>query len=161
MTAGYAISASFQDYEASESLHPLKPLKAIKMENSRPKSMRRRISVGLPLHNRHREIPHTAHGENHSRLTQYLLQTFQHRPLLHSILVEKDSRRIFYFMWYVSSTRTCNQGYAETRLLVSTSHSCLYNSSMALLQVLWDCLATAFTCSLIAWRLLWASAQLS
>ncbi|KAL8800126.1 MAG: hypothetical protein Q9182_005399 [Xanthomendoza sp. 2 TL-2023] len=69
------------------------------MENSRPKSMRRRISVGLPLHNRHRVIPQPPPpGENHSKFTQYLLKIFQHRPLLHSILVEKDSRRIFYFM---------------------------------------------------------------
>ncbi|KAL8734348.1 MAG: hypothetical protein Q9166_001546 [cf. Caloplaca sp. 2 TL-2023] len=68
------------------------------MDDTRPKSMRRRISVGLPMHNRHRTIPHPAHNDGHSRFTQYLLETFQHRPLLHSILVEKDSRRIFYFM---------------------------------------------------------------
>ncbi|KAL9026474.1 MAG: hypothetical protein Q9196_004866 [Gyalolechia fulgens] len=35
---------------------------------------------------------------DHSMLTRFLLETFQHRALLHSILVEKDSRRIFYFM---------------------------------------------------------------
>ncbi|KAL8998582.1 MAG: hypothetical protein Q9169_002422 [Polycauliona sp. 2 TL-2023] len=68
------------------------------MGDSRPKSMRRRISVGLPMHNRQRTISHTAPSYDHSRITQYLLETFQHRPLLHSILVEKDSRRIFYFM---------------------------------------------------------------
>ncbi|KAL8758824.1 MAG: hypothetical protein Q9184_003807 [Pyrenodesmia sp. 2 TL-2023] len=46
----------------------------------------------------HHHPTHSAHGENHSRLTRILLETFQHRPLLHSILVDKDSRRIFYFM---------------------------------------------------------------
>ncbi|KAL8700283.1 MAG: hypothetical protein Q9201_005530 [Fulgogasparrea decipioides] len=46
----------------------------------------------------HRAMSHTTHSEDHSKFTRYLLETFQHRPLLHSILVEKDSRRIFYFM---------------------------------------------------------------
>lgn len=41
---------------------------------------------------------HVVHSQDHSRLTRFLLETFQHRALLHSILVEKDSRRIFYFM---------------------------------------------------------------
>lgn len=49
---------------------------------------------------------HTAsghvHSDEHSRLTKLLLEAFQHRPLLHSILVEKDSRRIFYFMRFVA-----------------------------------------------------------
>lgn len=49
----------------------------------------------------HRATSHVGHSDDHSRCTRYLLETFQHRPLLHSILVEKDSRRIFYFMWYV------------------------------------------------------------
>ena len=55
-------------------------------------------------------IPHTAsahihhHGSKsakgpHSRFTGLLLATLRDWPLLHSILVEKDSRRIFYFMW--------------------------------------------------------------
>ena len=33
-----------------------------------------------------------------SRPTRFLLQRVQHWPLLYSILVERDSRRIFYFM---------------------------------------------------------------
>ncbi|KAL8944885.1 MAG: hypothetical protein Q9216_000175 [Gyalolechia sp. 2 TL-2023] len=37
-----------------------------------------------------------------NQLTRFLLETFQHRALLHSILVEKDSRRIFYFMRFVT-----------------------------------------------------------
>ena len=50
--------------------------------------------------NRH-TTSHASHGENYSKLTLFLLKTFQHRPVLHSILVEKDSRRIFYFMRFV------------------------------------------------------------
>ncbi|KAL8871132.1 MAG: hypothetical protein Q9174_002976 [Haloplaca sp. 1 TL-2023] len=46
----------------------------------------------------HHHTTSHVHNEEHSRFTKYLLATFQHRPLLHSILVEKDSRRIFYFM---------------------------------------------------------------
>ena len=34
-----------------------------------------------------------------SRFTNHVLRWVQNRPLLHTILVEKDSRRIFYFMW--------------------------------------------------------------
>ena len=34
-----------------------------------------------------------------SRLTNYILPKVQSWPLLHTILTEKDSRRIFYFMW--------------------------------------------------------------
>jgi zinc transporter 5/7 len=44
----------------------------------------------------------------HSRVTGILLKATDDWPLLHSILVEKDSRRIFYFMWYVYLT-----GYSE------------------------------------------------
>ncbi|KAL9577833.1 MAG: hypothetical protein Q9212_006113, partial [Teloschistes hypoglaucus] len=49
-------------------------------------------------HSHHRAMSRAAHTDDYSRFTRYLLETFQHRPLLHSILVEKDSRRIFYFM---------------------------------------------------------------
>lgn len=38
-----------------------------------------------------------------SRLSEFVIQHIPHWPLLHSILAEKDSRRIFYFMWYVKS----------------------------------------------------------
>ena len=34
-----------------------------------------------------------------SRLSEFVIQHVPHWPLLHSILAEKDSRRIFYFMW--------------------------------------------------------------
>ena len=55
----------------------------------------------------HKE-PHVSHDHAgpHSRITEFLLQSSENWSLLHSILVEKDSRRIFYFMWYVpESTR--------------------------------------------------------
>ena len=34
-----------------------------------------------------------------SRFSEFVIQNVPHWPLLHSILAEKDSRRIFYFMW--------------------------------------------------------------
>lgn len=34
-----------------------------------------------------------------SRFSEFVIQRIPHWPLLHSILAEKDSRRIFYFMW--------------------------------------------------------------
>ena len=34
-----------------------------------------------------------------SRFSEFVIQHVPHWPLLHSILAEKDSRRIFYFMW--------------------------------------------------------------
>ena len=34
-----------------------------------------------------------------SRFSEFVVQRIPHWPLLHSILAEKDSRRIFYFMW--------------------------------------------------------------
>lgn len=40
----------------------------------------------------------TTHHGHPSRFSELLIRSFQHWPLLHSILVEKDSRRIFYFM---------------------------------------------------------------
>ena len=54
-------------------------------------------------HHDHKE-PHVSHDHAgpHSRFTEYLLQRSENWSLLHSILVEKDSRRIFYFMWYVT-----------------------------------------------------------
>lgn len=48
-------------------------------------------------HNHH-HFTGTLHASKPSVLTSFLLRTFQHWPLLYSILAEKDSRRIFYFM---------------------------------------------------------------
>ena len=52
----------------------------------------------------HHEHPdkHLGHHDEPSRFSKYVLGSSQKWPLLHSILVEKDSRRIFYFMMYVT-----------------------------------------------------------
>ncbi len=51
------------------------------------------------IHSQHRHgNSHTAHHDHPSRFSEALLRLFQHWPILHSILAEKDSRRIFYFM---------------------------------------------------------------
>lgn len=53
-------------------------------------------------HSEHQIQNQHSHAGRHgqpSRFSELLLKSFQHWPLLHSILVEKDSRRIFYFMW--------------------------------------------------------------
>ena len=52
-------------------------------------------------HHHHHHPPKTQvheHGQM-SRFSATLIQRIPQWPLLHSILVEKDSRRIFYFMW--------------------------------------------------------------
>lgn len=50
--------------------------------------------------------PDVAHPRDHlSVVTRFLLNRVQQWPLLHSILAEKDSRRIFYFMRYGCYTR--------------------------------------------------------
>ena len=49
-------------------------------------------------HHDHHEKPIHTHHIGHSKLTGILLHLFRHRPLIHSILIERDSRRIFYFM---------------------------------------------------------------
>ena len=52
-------------------------------------------------HDQHSQIQqHHSHGHV-SKFTEAILLQVRGWPLLHSILVEKDSRRIFYFMWYV------------------------------------------------------------
>lgn len=48
-------------------------------------------------HHHHESHLHTTH-RGPSRLSGILIRAFQNWPLIHSILVEKDSRRIFYFM---------------------------------------------------------------
>lgn len=51
-------------------------------------------------HNHHHH-GHSSHGSTKtSQITKWLLHRSEDYPLLHSILKEKDSRSIFYFMWY-------------------------------------------------------------
>ena len=49
-------------------------------------------------HDSHSHSHSHSHG-SHSRITGILLSWSHNWPLLHSILIEKDSRRILYFMW--------------------------------------------------------------
>ena len=51
----------------------------------------------------HQEHKHSDHHAHASRISTYLLNKTEKWPLLHSILLEKDSRRIFYFMLWVAS----------------------------------------------------------
>ena len=64
------------------------------------------LSTSHTQHQIHQRSHHTdCNEQNHhmpSRISRFLLGSSQKWPLLHSILVEKDSRRIFYFMWWVS-----------------------------------------------------------
>lgn len=53
-------------------------------------------------HNRCQDANENATNHNlPSRFSRFILESSQKWPLLHSILAEKDSRRIFYFMWCV------------------------------------------------------------
>ena len=49
-------------------------------------------------HSHHHHTREHSHHDGLSGFSRYLLKTSQQWPLLHSILLEKDSRRIFYFM---------------------------------------------------------------
>ena len=57
-------------------------------------------STSLQSEHHHETHLHTTH-RGHSRLSGILIRAFQNWPLIHSILAEKDSRRIFYFMMLV------------------------------------------------------------
>lgn len=65
----------------------------------------RYLSTSRAQHHPHSRSHHAAEHETirnvPSRISQLILDSSRKWPLLHSILVEKDSRRIFYFMWYV------------------------------------------------------------
>lgn len=50
-------------------------------------------------HHQHQPKLHTAEHVQMSRFSEFILRIAPKNQLLHSILVEKDSRRIFYFMW--------------------------------------------------------------
>ena len=50
-------------------------------------------------HHTHHELARPGDIAGASRFTNYLLHRAQTSPLLYTILAEKDSRRIFYFMW--------------------------------------------------------------
>lgn len=50
-------------------------------------------------HHHNETKSHTTEGEILSRFSEFVLRKSPNWQLLHSILIEKDSRRIFYFMW--------------------------------------------------------------
>ena len=54
------------------------------------------------------------HGSGKSRFTTFLLRYTSGWPALHCIMTEKDSRRIFYFMTYVSGSSTAFIFHAQT-----------------------------------------------
>ena len=71
-------------------------------------------ATNFDTHNTSSNPSHSNHHQHHhhqparliipehaqmSRLSEFVIQRIPHWPLLHSILAEKDSRRIFYFMW--------------------------------------------------------------
>ena len=55
-------------------------------------------------HNHHNH-PH-GHSAKRSRFTSFLLAYTSRWPMLHTIMTDKDSRRIFYFMRFVAAPRT-------------------------------------------------------
>ena len=60
------------------------------------------ISSHSDHHQHHHHQPMKLNIPEHaqmSRLSEFVILHVPHWPLLHSILAEKDSRRIFYFMW--------------------------------------------------------------
>lgn len=75
-------------------------------------------STSLQSEHHHESHLHSTH-RGHSRLSGILIRAFQNWPLIHSILVEKDSRRIFYFMMLV------RLGYNVDLLLTITIDSIL------------------------------------
>ncbi len=85
-------------------------------------------------HTQHQSHHLSHHGHDNaadpnlpSRFSRFILDWSRKWPLLHSILVEKDSRRIFYFMWWVLTEKTLalpvNKGAVSTLLSCSFKHS--------------------------------------
>lgn len=62
----------------------------------------------LPHDHDHHSHKHSHAAEPRSKFTSLLLPLVMRWPLVHTIMAEKDSRRIFYFMTYASSTREEN-----------------------------------------------------
>ena len=56
------------------------------------------ISHSTHIHQHHAKLKAAENGQ-YSRFSGVMLHNVQRWPLLHSIIAEKDSRRIFYFMW--------------------------------------------------------------
>ena len=62
-------------------------------------------AISISSHSSHHQHHHQSTKPNipehaqMSKFSEFVIQRIPHWPLLHSILAEKDSRRIFYFMW--------------------------------------------------------------
>ena len=81
-------------------------------------------------HHQHQESSAILEPRNMSKFSAFLLVRFRGWRILEQIMVEKDSRRIFYFMWYVTPIH----GLRNTSLMRSTASilvSCLYRHSTA------------------------------
>lgn len=64
----------------------------------------RHLRLGAHLHNNNHHHHHSSQAHsNPSKVSKMILQFCEPYPLLYSILKESDSRRIFYFMTYVTS----------------------------------------------------------
>jgi len=104
-------------------------LAAMKIDN--------RVLSSLPSSSAHRHHHHQrtkSHPVNSvqlSRVSAFVLDKARPWPLLHSIIAEKDSRRIFYFMWWVfhPTTATSNADFG------SQSKFCVHACS----DILWHC----------------------
>lgn len=102
---------------------------------------------------------HSHHHHNHShshgmaessRVTKWLVHRSEAYPLLHSILKEKDSRSIFYFMWLVQSLHRASRNTLTDSslnfsfMLVQLSYGFLTGSLGLLsdsIHMFFDCLA--------------------
>ena len=84
----------------------------------------------------HHHHDHSARSrEAHSRITGVLLLASEGFPLLHSILLEKDSRRILYFMLYALLSTVPTM--IADQILASISGSCLCRPSTPYLPAHW------------------------
>lgn len=94
-----------------------------------------KISHSHEHHDHHVHV-HDAHTHGHtpgpkeakapSAITRSLMKSTVGIPLLHSILIERDSRRIFYFMWYVFLSPSPSSENLSLTLLVMQSQLCLH-----------------------------------
>lgn len=108
-------------------------------------------SAGSHAHHHHHH--HHSHGHSEvgpSKISELLLRHAEAYPLLHSILKERDSRRIFYFMRYAVGCTFRNGSQADCT--VSISHLCSFRCRTALSLGHSGSLATVSTCFLTALR---------
>jgi zinc transporter 5/7 len=81
-------------------------------------------------HNVNTRHHHPAEGQ-YSPFTKLVLSNCEPGSLVHSIIIEKDSRRICYFTWYVVFRQIRILQIISNTFTVSTSHSCLFKACTA------------------------------